>query len=292
MSAFGHYSCSLDGSKSQSQNLGAYKKRDVTNRQYDTIPVLTKTGKLKGGETTGNPWVAAFAKEGHWDGYGQAQVRQDPIKSKKMDWDIYAEAGQNAAGVAGRAKGNAKVHDPWLIEWYSPGPWTISAGYELLPGTALNLSGNSDASGFEVSSSSDFLSQWYLDFDIDGTPDQLFWSLNINMQSSASSFTSAVNLVLGPDVFLDNGKTEQQIESELLSHFDGSGSFSLTSAYNIPATYNVGTLGAGSLIISGSDFAEAQVAGGASTVPEPPSIGLLLLGIMGIVFLPRRGKAA
>ena len=168
----------------------------------------------------------------------------------KYAFSVEAIGKLKARGMLALAR--ATVDDPIVMEWSDTEDHTVVFTLTLEPGSTR-------------SADSSFYWESKLDFDNDGTFDQLFWRLQLGTDPNAPD---DVNLILGQDVVVGGGKTKSQIESELNAMADGS-DWEVSTDYPIELRYTVSTGQPGAIGISMEGHAEAGVAAPGAYNPYP-----------------------
>jgi hypothetical protein len=190
-----------------------------------------------------------------------------------LDWDTWAGARGNPAAQECNSYGNSYIKDPTQVGWDGAGTYELILEVTLDSGSGVGTVPYGSA-GFESSS--------WLDLDDDGVFDQLFWSLEYGRDAVSGPY---VDFALGPNVYLTDGMTEEEIESTISSMWSDDYNLLLTDDVVFAAGYTINATEAGTLSF---DFDAS--AGASQAIPEPGM--LMLVSVAGVALaLIRRHEA-
>ena len=172
-------------------------------------------------------------------------------------------------------EGWATINDPLSFGWDAGNPgevWTLSVYMILEEGSGLWIDAASGHANASLGGSS------YLDFENDGTFDQLFWSLDVVLDANNQDISQEISLLLGPNVRIGGGKTIGQIESDLNLFWKDSRTFEVDSDYEILFEYDIPKESAGEMAYSLQLDSQASAA-----IPEPGTFIIwLLIGTLAV----------
>lgn len=219
---------------------------------------------------------AATSPGGSAWGYSWGSAYLDTTLINEYEMNVHAY-GFATLLVNDNAQSAASITDPGVMGWSDNEDHTLISDWRMASGTEINVEqspyGTANAK-FKVDS--------FLDLNNDSIIDQLFWSVEIGWIDDLK----VMDVFLGPDVFIYDGRSKASLLAQLDSFWIRPGDFNVTSDFLVPFAYTVSTGSPGSIgytfNVSGS--ADAQ------SVPEPSTLTLLGCGAGLLAFVLRKRK--